>query len=57
MKVSEPTGVYDTLHLQGLKSRFISSIDNATDKDKLEQYVELLYEDSMPYLFLKQIFM
>lgn len=57
MKVSEPTGVYDTLHLQGLKSRFISSIDNATDKDKLEQYVGLLYEDSMPYLFLKQIFM
>lgn len=54
MKVSEPIGVYNTSYLQGLKNRIISSIDNMTDEDKLEQCVELLYEDSMPCRFTEE---
>ena len=44
-KVSEPAVAYNNPYLQGLKNRIIASIDATTDEEKLQQCLELLYED------------
>ncbi len=54
MKVSEPMAAYNTPYLQGLKNRIISHLDYETSADKLEQCLELLYEDAMPCRFTEE---
>ena len=53
-KVSEPVVAYNNPHLQGLKNRIIASIDATTDEEKLQQCLELLYEDEMPCCFTEE---
>ena len=54
MKVSEPMAAYNTPYLQGLKNKIISHLDYETNAGKLEQCLELLYEDSMPCRFTEE---
>ena len=43
--------VYNTPELQCLKNRLMASIDISTDKEKLEQCLDLLQADSMPGVY------
>ncbi len=54
MKVSEPSAVYNTSDLQGLKNRLIASIDETEDEEKLQECLELLHEKSMPCVFTEE---
>lgn len=56
MKASEPTFVYNTPYLQGLKNRLIASIDASNDEQALEHCLELLRSEDMPCAFSDEEF-